>query len=123
MKFNYTFKHLDHSDSLVDYTEDKMGEITQFLLKDGTGTVYYSKQKNNFCVEISVNTKEKYFKATCTGGDVYATVDNVVDKLEKQFLKTAKQVKNHKKFELSKEGRLGQLTKELEPAPRYRKAA
>jgi putative sigma-54 modulation protein len=123
MKFNYTFKHLDHSDSLVDYTEDKMSEITRFLLKDGSGNIYFSKQKNNFCVEISVNTREKFFKATGTSQDIYASVDDVVAKLEKQFLKTAKQVKNHKKFELSKEGRLGRMTKDMEPAPRYRKAA
>lgn len=116
MKLNYTFKHLDHSDSLVSYTEERMGEIGRFLMKEGYGNVYFSKQKNEFCVEISVNTREKYFKATAYGMDVYSAVDAVADKLEKQFLKTSKQFKNHKNPEFTKEGRLEQIT-------RWRKAA
>lgn len=108
MKLNYTFKHLDHSDSLVHYTEERMLEIGRFLLKDGNGAVYYSKQKNEFCVEVSFNTREKYFKATASGIDVYTAVDDAVGKLEKQFLKISKQFKNHKKPELTKGRRFEQ---------------
>lgn len=97
MKLSYTFKHLDHSDSLVSYTEDRMLEIAQFLLKDGHGNVYFYKQNHEFCVDISFNTKEKYFKATATNVDIYTAVNSVVDKLEKQFLKISKRYKNHKK--------------------------
>lgn len=116
MKLNTTFKHLDHSDSLVTYTEQRMEEIGQFLLREGYGSVYFSKTKSEFCVEISVNTRERYFKASAYGTDVYGAVDSCVDKLEKQFIKTCKQYKDHKKPELSKEGRLDQ-------ALRMRKAA
>jgi len=116
MKLNYTFKHLDHSDSLTTYTEQKMEEIGKFLLKEGYGNVYFSKQKNEFQVEISVNTREKYFKASGFAMDVYAAVDAVVDKLEKQFLKTSKQYKDHKKPENTKESR-------IETSMRFRKAA
>ena len=116
MKLNYTFKHLDHSDALQKYTDDKMAEIGRFLLKEGYGNIYFSKQKNEFCVEISVNTREKYFKASGFGTDVYAVVDAVVEKMEKQFLKTCKQFKDHKKPELSKEAR-------LDTAIRFKKAA
>lgn len=116
MKLNYTFKHLDHSDSLVNYTEERMIEVEKFLLKEGYGNVYFSKQKNEFCVEVSINTREKYFKATAYGIDVYGAVDSAAEKLEKQFLKINKQIKNHKKPELTKEGRLEQVM-------RFKKAA
>lgn len=108
MKLNYTFKHLDHSDSLVSYTQDRMLEISRFLLKESNGSIYYSKQRNEFCVEVSVNTREKYFKATASGLDIYSAVDNAVEKLEKQFLKVSKQYKNHKKPELTKGRRFEQ---------------
>jgi putative sigma-54 modulation protein len=114
MKLNYTFKHLDHSDSLVNYTEGKMEEIGKFLLKEGYGNVYYSKIKTEFCVEVTVNTREKYFKATSYNLDVYTAVDLVVEKLEKQFLKTRKIVQDHKKPELSREGKIEQLNSRLE---------
>lgn len=116
MKLNYTFKHLDHSESLEKFTDERMSEVSRFLLKDGYGTVYFSKQKNEFCVEISVNTREKYFKASAFGPDVYAAVDAATEKLEKQFLKINKQYKDHKKPENTKEGRFETLN-------RYKKAA
>jgi len=114
MKLNYTFKHLDHSDALLSYTEEKMEEIGKFLLKEGYGNVYYSKTKNEFCVEVTVNTREKYFKATSYNMDVYTAVDLVVEKLEKQFLRTRKIMQHHKKPELSREGKLEQLNSRLE---------
>lgn len=114
MKLNYTFKHLDHSDALLAYTEEKMQEIEKFLLKEGYGNVYYSKVKNEFCVEVTVNTREKYFKATSYNMDAYTAVDLVVEKLEKQFLKTRKIMQHHKKPELSREGKMDQLNSRLE---------
>lgn len=114
MKLNYTFKHLDHSDALLSYTEGKMEEIEKFLLKEGYGNVYYSKIKNEFCVEVTVNTREKYFKATSYNMDAYTAVDLVVEKLEKQFLKTRKIMQDHKKPELSREGKIEQLNSRLE---------
>lgn len=123
MKTNYTFKHLDHSESLLDYTNERIEEIGKFLLKEGYGSVYFSKQKNEFCVEISVNTSSKYFKASAYNIDIYAAVDEVVTKLEKQFLKNRKLMQDHKKFELSKEGQMEHLNERLEYHIRYRKAA
>ncbi len=98
MKLNYTFKHLDHSDSLVAYTEERMTEIEQFLLKEGYGNVYFSKQKNEFCVEASINTRQKYFKATAYGTDRLCLCYrcHCGKNFEKQFLKSSKQLKNHK---------------------------
>lgn len=116
MKLNFTFKHLDHSDSLVNYTEEKLADVGRFLLKEGYGNVYVSKQKNEFCIEVSINTREKYFKAAAYGTDVYAVADLVSDKLETQILKLNKQVKSHKKPEASKEAR-------VEQAMRLKKAA
>ncbi|WP_413288706.1 ribosome hibernation-promoting factor, HPF/YfiA family [Bdellovibrio sp. HCB337] len=123
MKLNYTFKHLDHSDSLVQYAEEKMEEIGKFLLKEGYGNVYFSKTKNEFCVEVTVNTREKYFKATSYNMDVYTAVDLVVEKLEKQFLKTRKIMQHHKKPELSREGKIDQLNSRLEFEARTGKKA
>lgn len=123
MKSTYTFKHLDHSDALVDYFEERLGEISKFLLKDGHGQVCFSKQKSEFCVEVSINTRQRYFKAVCNDHDIYTAVDNAVMKLERQIMKTRQVHKEHKKFELSKEGQMEHLNERLEYNVRYRKAA
>ncbi len=123
MKSNYTFKHLDYSESLVAYTNEKLDEIGQYLLKDGRSTVYYSKNQHEFVVEVSINTRQKFFKASASAQDIYVAVDLIADKLEKQFLKVKDIYMDHKKWDLSKEGRLNKVNEQLEfkPATRWKK--
>ncbi len=122
MKSNFTFKHLDYSESLVTYTNSKLDEIGQFLLKDGRGNVYYSKTQHEFTVEVSINTRQKFFKATAAAPDIYVAVDLMVDKLEKQFIKVKEIYVDHKKFNLSKEGRLRDYNSQFEFQPKWKKA-
>lgn len=121
MKSNFTFKHLDYSDSLVNYTNSKLDEIGQFLLKDGRSNVYYSKDHHEFVVEVSINTREKFFKASASAPDIYVAVDLMVDKLEKQFLKVKEIYVDHKKFHLSKEGKLRDYNNQFEFQPKWKK--
>lgn len=123
MKLNFTFKHLDRSESLESYVADKLDEVGKFLLKDGFANVYCSKQNHEFCVEVSVNTREKYFKAMAFHSDPYMAADLVMAKLEKQFLKTKRLVQNHRKPELSREGRLERMNDRFEASLRFKKAA
>jgi putative sigma-54 modulation protein len=122
MKSNYTFKHLDYSESLVSYTNEKLDEIGQFLLKDGRSNVYYSKSQHEFVVEVTINTKQKFFKATAQAPDIYVAVDMIADKLEKQFIKVKEIYMNHKKFAQSKEGRLQEVNNQFEYQPKWKKA-
>lgn len=122
MKSNYTFKHLDYSESLVNYTSQKLDSIGQFLLKDGRCQVYYFKNQHDFVVEVSMHTKEKFFKASATATDIYVAVDLMTDKLEKQFLKVKEIYMHHKKFDISKEGRLAEINSQLEHKPKWKKA-
>ncbi len=123
MKLKHTFRHLDVSSSLSDYSQLRILEISRFLLKDGQGSAHYSKSQSQFCVEITINTPHKYFKASAEGDDIYAAVDEVIAKLGRQLLKTKKAIKNHKRPELSRRGRLNQLNGQLEFAPRLKKVA
>lgn len=97
MKSNYSFKHLDYSESLVSYTENRLHEIGKFLLKEGQFQIYFWKDKHEFYSEITVNSRQKYFKAIAHADDIYAATDMVCDKLEKQFIKIKEVYTNHKK--------------------------
>ncbi len=121
MKSNFTFKHLDYSESLVHYTNGKLDEIGQFLLKDGRSNVYYFKNQHEYVVEVSINTKQKFFKATASASDIYVAVDLMTDKLEKQFLKVKEIYMHHKKFHLSKEGKLRDFNNQFEYQPKWKK--
>lgn len=123
MKLNFTFKHLDRSEALENYAKERLEAVGRFLLKDGFGNVYCSKQNHEFCLEVSFNTREKYFRAIAYHEDPYLAVDAVVTKLEKQILKTRKVMQNHRRPELSRSGRLEQLNDRFELQPRFKKAA
>jgi putative sigma-54 modulation protein len=122
MKSNFTFKHLDYSESLVNYTNTKLDEIGQFLLKNGRSNVYYFKNQHEFVVEVSIHTRQKFFKARASAPDIYVAVDLMADKLEKQFLKVKEVYMHHKKFDLSKEGRLQEYNSKFEYSPKWKKA-
>ena len=62
MQSKFTFKHLDYSDSLVQYTDQKLDEIGRFLLKNGRCQVVYYKDHHEFVAEVIINSKEKHFK-------------------------------------------------------------
>ncbi len=97
MKSKYSFKHLDYSESLVKYSENKLDEVGKFLLKEGECHVFYWKEQHEFYAEVTVNTRQKFFKATAHSDDIYAATDMVCDKLEKQFLKVKEVYTSHKK--------------------------
>lgn len=123
MKLQVSFKHLDASEALTEYSIARLNDISHFLLKEGTGQVFIGKIKNLYCIEVTVNSREKYFKASAECEDPYVAVDIVVDRLEKQFLKSRKFNTNHKKWELSKSGKLNQLNSRFETKARLKKAA
>lgn len=123
MKLNFTFKHLDRSEALEAYTSEKLDHVSRFLLKDGMGTVCFSKKNHEFELQVSVNTRARYFRAEAYNNDPYQAVDEACEKLERQFLKIKSTVQHHKSKEKSKRGRLNQLTDRLELKTRFRKAA
>lgn len=102
MKVQYTFKHLDHSEALENYCQGRLDEASRFLLKDYAAHVSFSKRLKEFCVEVTVLTKQKPFRAKSHHYDVYSAVDEVILKLEKQFLKMRKMMTHHKKPQVRK---------------------
>lgn len=124
MKAQHTYKHIDRSESLEEYVDQRLKEVSRFLLKEGQAQVVYGKQREFFTVEVTINTREKYFKSSEEGADIYAVVNDVLNKLEKQILKVRKINTSHKKYPLSKRGKLDRVNERFEyQLTKWRKAA
>lgn len=123
MKLNFDFKHLDYSKSLELYLQDCLEKLVHLFLRESEGCVFVSKTKNEYCVEINIQTPEKYFKAKAVDFDIYIAVDLALERLEKQVLRVRKKNQHHKKAELSKLGKLEQLNPKFEIRSKFRKAA
>lgn len=115
MPWKHNFKHYDVSDALIEYAEQTFQKEERFLLKDSSWQVFYSKGKHKECqVDVVVQNGTGRFKATAQDHDFYAAVDEVAEKLSKQFQKKKEKLQDHKDYSKSKEGRLKRLNPRLE---------
>lgn len=114
MQFQYTFRHVDTSEALKEYTGEQLEKVGRFLLKDSRWQIFYSMGRYDCQVEIVVNGPWGHFKSMASADDFYAAVDLAADKLGKQFQKTKEKHQHHKKPDRSREGRLERVNPALE---------
>lgn len=114
MQVQYTFRHVDASDALRDYTQEQFNRVGHFLLKESRWQIQYSMGRYDCQVDVIVTGPWGRFQACANGDDFYHAVDVVAEKLERQLQKRKEQIQHHKRPERSREGRLERLNEALE---------
>ena len=114
MKVDFTFKHVDTSESLMEYGRDRIEKITKFELNPMDVHFLVSMLKHECIVEVSVLEGRRKFKATASSDDFYRSVEMVVNKLTRQMSKDKRRIKHHKNPERSTFGKIDRLTEALE---------
>ena len=114
MKVDFTFKHVDSSESLMDYAKDRIDKITKFELNPMDVHFVVSMEKHDCTVEVHVTEGRRKFKATGTSDDFYRSVEMVINKLTRQMSKDKRRVKSHKNPERSIEGKISRLNESLD---------
>ena len=96
MQFRYVFKRMESSDALKDYTESKLRDkIEKYVTKPIEVQVTYSVDKHNQQVRCSLTGGDGFnidVEHTCN--DIYASVDNMLDKLTVQLQKQKDKIKD-----------------------------
>ncbi len=87
MKINVRGKNIDASPSLVDYTHKKMGKLDKHFDENTDVQVVMSTIRDDHIVEATVNYNGLILRGEETTADMYASIDQVVDKLERQVKK------------------------------------
>lgn len=100
MQFNIRGKNLEVTQALKNYVEEKLGKLNKYFLEPESINakvlvkVYSTKQT----VEVTINTHGLILRAEESSKDLYAAIDLVVDKLERQIRKNKtrlyKKIKN-----------------------------
>ena len=97
MNIAVTFRHMDASEAVKGYATDKVGRMQKFLRAPMKSQVTFSCQQDRLHhVEIVIHSGPAHFHAHETSEDMYASIDKVLDKVERQIL-TAKEVVTAKK--------------------------
>ncbi len=97
MQVAMTFRHMDQSDALKAYAEEKLERVTKYIDDPINVQVYFSVEKKiRHIVEIVINSRGISTKASDATHDMYASVDAVIDKIERQLVRYKEKIKAHK---------------------------
>ncbi len=115
MRVEFSFIHVDQSDSLIDYANDRMEKLTRFELKPMDVQFTVSMESAHECrIEVFVLEGRRKFKAEAVCDDFYRGVDMCINKLSRQLSKDKGRVKHHKNADRSSYGKIARLNDELE---------
>jgi putative sigma-54 modulation protein len=115
MNISITFRHMNATDAVKGYATDKVAKIQRFLRTPMKSQVTLSCQQDRLHhVEIDIHAGQVHFHAHETSEDMYASIDKVIDKLERQILSAKESIKGKKKgAERASERILKELTGEV----------
>ena len=120
MKFEYTGRHVEVTPALRFHVEEHFERINHLFDGDGVSAhVVIEVERNRHRSEIIVNWKHDVLTATTTNSDMYRSLTQTIDKIEKQALRLRKKVidKHHK----AKKASTAVPPDEVPPAPGNRR--
>ena len=86
MNIAITFRQMDATEAMKGYATEKVAKIQKFLRQPLKGQVTLSCQQNRLhSAEIDVHSGHEHYHAHETSEDMYASIDKVIDKLERQI--------------------------------------
>lgn len=114
MKFNIRGENIEVTPALREYVEKKLGRIERYFEAPPTSDVHVTLSviKGVHNVEVTIPITGVLLRGEVVHDDMYAAIDLVVDKLERQIRKHKTKV-NRK---IRQEGGLKNFFREIEPA-------
>jgi len=86
MNIAITFRHMETTDAVKAYASEKIGKLQRFLRAPMQSQVTLDcQQDRRHMVEVDVHAGNSHFHAHETSEDMYASIDKVIDKIERQI--------------------------------------
>lgn len=96
MQINITGHHVELTESMHDYVMTKMEKIERHFDNITNVQVTLSVEKQRQKAEVEMHVSGAQIHATHEHEDMYAAIDGVTDKLDRQVIKHKEKLKNHK---------------------------
>ena len=97
MNIMITCRHMDLTPNLKQYAEDKIGKFNKYLGNVSEATVTLSVEKYRHKAEVTLKVNGASIQAESTTGELYSSIDEVVEKLAKQVRKYKEKHSSHRK--------------------------
>jgi len=96
MRVSVTFRHMDNSDALKKYAEDKIGRLKKYEYSPVDASVVLSVEKHRQIAEVVINAEKMTIKGREATENMYSAIDMVMEKIEKQIKKHKERLVSHK---------------------------
>lgn len=95
MQLNITGRHIEVTTAINDYINEKFTRISRHFDQVLNIEVILEVQKLNHKAEASLHVSGNHIFAESTSNDMYAAIDTLTDKLDRQLLKHKEKLKDH----------------------------
>ncbi len=96
MNVKITGRHMEMSDALKSYIENALSKLTHHFDKIINADVVLDVEKHRHICEININANGMRIHSKEMSPDMYASVDAVIEKLDRQIRKFKDKIRNHK---------------------------
>jgi len=97
MQIAVNFRHMESSEAVRTYVEEKLARVKKYVGEPIDAQVVLSVQKKiHHRAEVTMVAKGLTMKSAEETGDMYAAIDLMVDKIERQLKKYKEKLKHHK---------------------------
>ena len=96
MQVHFTFRNVESSEGIKNYAREKIARMQKYLRSPLEADVIVSMERHLHCVEVSVRADGDRFAATHESENMYASIDLVLDKIDRQ-VRDAKATENTKR--------------------------
>ena len=85
MNISITFRQMETTEAVKEYATEKVAKLQKFLRQPLKAQVTISCQHHLKSAEVDIHSGHDHFHAHETSEDMYASLDKVIDKLERQI--------------------------------------
>lgn len=96
MQITTTFRHMEPSEALKSYAEEKLERVKKYIDEPIVVQAFLTVEKIRHSAEVTITAKGITIKAAEETNDMYASIDQVADKIERQLRRYKERIKAHK---------------------------
>ena len=96
MQITTTFRHMESSEPLKSYAQEKLDKVQKYIDEPIVAQVFLTVEKIRHIAEITITARGITIKASEETNDMYAALDAVTDKIERQLRRYKERIKAHK---------------------------
>ncbi|WP_043873751.1 ribosome hibernation-promoting factor, HPF/YfiA family [Legionella massiliensis] len=96
MQINFTGHNVDVTPALKSYAEEKFNKLERHFDKITSIHVVFYIEKLSQLAEATIMIAKGELHASSESGDMYASIDTLVDKLDRQLIKHKEKTRDHR---------------------------